>query len=200
MPGSRTMVSPLDGKRWYYANQPCASVPEGLGDEEAIRVIWAANESSAAAEPGRPSRTSAPDFGPNVLIFEPSMTNIQGRIDVIFSQQERSQFGSNRYAYLFKPGKYDLDVQVGFYMQVLGLGRSPDEVAITGAVRSKARWLGNSNATCNFWRSVENLSVTRHESLGRRLVQRRLYRRLEDRRPSQFRFAATMVLPKRRVG
>lgn len=102
----------------------------------------------------------APDFGPNVLIFDPSMTNIQSRIDAVFRQQERSQFGSNRYAYLFKPGKYELDVQVGFYMQVLGLGKSPDDVAITGAVRSKARWMANSNATCNFWRCVENLSVT----------------------------------------
>ena len=43
MPGSRTMSSPLDGKHWYYANKPSASVPEGLGDEEAIRVIWAAD-------------------------------------------------------------------------------------------------------------------------------------------------------------
>jgi hypothetical protein len=101
-----------------------------------------------------------PDFGPNVLIFEPSTTNLQGQIDAVFSRQERSQFGSNRYACLFKPGRYDLDVQVGFYMQVLGLGKSPDDVAITGAVRSKARWMANHNATCNFWRCVENLSVT----------------------------------------
>lgn len=102
---------------------------------------------------------SVPDFGPNVLVFDPTMTNIQNRIDAVFSQQERSQFGSRRYAYLFKPGKYDLDVQVGFYMQVLGLGRSPDEVVINGAVRSRARWMANRNATCNFWRCVENLSV-----------------------------------------
>ena len=33
-----------------------------------------------------------PDFGPHVLIFDPAMTNIQARIDAIFSQQERSQF------------------------------------------------------------------------------------------------------------
>ena len=101
-----------------------------------------------------------PDFGPNVLVMDPSMPNLQGRIDAIFQQQERSQFGTNRHAYLFKPGKYELDVQLGFYMQVLGLGESPDEVSITGAVRSKARWLGGNNATCNFWRCVENLSVT----------------------------------------
>ena len=43
MPGSRTLVSPLDRKRWYYANKPCPAVPDGLGDEEAIRAIWAVN-------------------------------------------------------------------------------------------------------------------------------------------------------------
>ncbi len=43
MPGSRTMRSPLDGKRWYYANRPSPAVPDGLGDEVAIRAIWAAD-------------------------------------------------------------------------------------------------------------------------------------------------------------
>lgn len=106
------------------------------------------------------AQQAAPDFGPNVLIFDPSTPNLQETIDAIFKKQESSQFGAERYAYLFKPGKYNLDVQVGFYMQVLGLGESPDDVAITGAVRSKARWMRNNNATCNFWRTVENLSVT----------------------------------------
>jgi len=102
-----------------------------------------------------------PDFGPNVLVFDPSMTAtaIQSRIDAVYSRQERNQFGAERYAFLFLPGKYDLDIQVGFYTQVIGSGRSPDDVAITGAVRSKARWM-RGNATCNFWRSAENLSVT----------------------------------------
>ncbi|HEX3720997.1 MAG TPA: hypothetical protein VH595_23850 [Verrucomicrobiae bacterium] len=40
MPGSRTCRSPVDGRRWYYANNPSPSVPAGLGDEEAIREIW----------------------------------------------------------------------------------------------------------------------------------------------------------------
>ena len=40
MPGSRTMRSPLDRKRWYFANRPSAAVPDGLGDEDAIRTIW----------------------------------------------------------------------------------------------------------------------------------------------------------------
>jgi hypothetical protein len=108
-----------------------------------------------------PGQLAAPDFGPNVLVFDPSMTatTIQSRLDAVFDRQERNQFGLDRYALLFKPGQYDLDVQVGFYTQVIGLGKSPDDVAITGAVRSKARWM-RGNATCNFWRSAENLSVT----------------------------------------
>lgn len=40
MPGSRTLRSPLDDKRWYYANRPSAAVPTGFGDEDAIRAIW----------------------------------------------------------------------------------------------------------------------------------------------------------------
>jgi hypothetical protein len=115
--------------------------------------------SETVSDSSHPVQSTVPDFGPDVLIFAPSMTNIQSRLDAISSQQERNQFGTNRYAYLFEPGDYHLDVRVGFYMQVLGLGESPDNVAITGAVRSKAPWR-NGNATVNFWRAVENLSVT----------------------------------------
>jgi hypothetical protein len=102
-----------------------------------------------------------PDFGPNVLLFDPSMpaATIQSRLDSLFKKQESNQFGPERYAYLFKPGHYNLDVNVGFYTQVLGLGQTPDAVTITGAVHSEANWLGDGNATCNFWRSCENLAV-----------------------------------------
>jgi len=40
MPGGRTMASPLDHRRWYSANTASRAVPDGLGDEEAIREIW----------------------------------------------------------------------------------------------------------------------------------------------------------------
>jgi hypothetical protein len=43
LPGSRTLSSPLDNRRWYYANTPGPLVPDGLGDEETIRAIWAAD-------------------------------------------------------------------------------------------------------------------------------------------------------------
>jgi hypothetical protein len=123
---------------------------------------WAVCPASWTPTPtcgGTPSGT-APNFGPNVLIFDPSMSmaTIQTQIGAIFTQQEQAQFGTGRYAYFFKPGSYALDVQLGFYMQAVGLGRSPDDVTITGAVRSKATWAGG-NATVNFWRGVDNLKL-----------------------------------------
>ena len=96
-----------------------------------------------------------------MLVFDPAMpmSMIQGQLDSVDGKQEQAQFGTGRYAYFFKPGQYDLDVKVGFYMQVLGLGQSPDDVVITGAVRSKADFLPNNNATCTFWKSAENFAV-----------------------------------------
>jgi hypothetical protein len=31
------------GRRWYHANNLSATVPDGMGDEETIRAIWAAD-------------------------------------------------------------------------------------------------------------------------------------------------------------
>ncbi len=47
MPGSRTVTSPLDHRRWYFANHPGPAVPDGLGDEEAIHAIWAADSAKS---------------------------------------------------------------------------------------------------------------------------------------------------------
>src|SRR5712691_10474113 len=107
------------------------------------------------------SPPTTPDFGPNVRIFGPATPSakIQSMLDSIFASQETSEFGPARYALLFKPGKYDVDARIGFYTQVSGLGFSPDDVIINGGMRADARWRKNGNATLNFWRDVENMSV-----------------------------------------
>lgn len=101
------------------------------------------------------------DFGPNVYVFNPSMpaAEIQQRIDKVYAAQRNNQFGPARNALLFAPGEYKVDVPVGYYTQVLGLGASPDNVHITGDVRSDAT-LPNNNATCTFWKAAEGFSVT----------------------------------------
>ncbi|MFK4801174.1 coagulation factor 5/8 type domain-containing protein [Streptomyces sp. MPA0124] len=99
------------------------------------------------------------DLGPNVIVFDPSTADIQGRLDEIFEQQESAQFGTGRYALLFKPGTYHgLNAQLGFYTSIAGLGLSPDDTTINGDVTVDAGWF-DGNATQNFWRSAENLAL-----------------------------------------
>jgi hypothetical protein len=107
-----------------------------------------------------PPSGAAPDLGPNVLTFGPSESSstIQNKINTVYNSQQSNQFGTQRYALLFKPGSYNVNVPVGFYTQVLGLGQNPSQVTITGGgVNTDAQWF-QGNATQNFWRSVENLT------------------------------------------
>ncbi|WP_326812720.1 coagulation factor 5/8 type domain-containing protein [Streptomyces scopuliridis] len=113
----------------------------------------ASARTAAAALPG------GGDLGPNVVVFDPSTPNIQGRLDEIFRQQESAQFGSGRYQLLFKPGTYNnINAQLGFYTSISGLGLSPDDTTFNGDVTVDAGWF-NGNATQNFWRSAENLAL-----------------------------------------
>ncbi|WP_435820778.1 discoidin domain-containing protein [Kitasatospora cineracea] len=99
------------------------------------------------------------DLGPNVLVFDPSTPNIQATVDAVFKKQESNQFGSDRYALLFKPGTYNnINAQIGFYTSIAGLGLNPDDTTFNGDVTVDAGWF-NGNATQNFWRSAENLHL-----------------------------------------
>ncbi|MEU1591227.1 discoidin domain-containing protein [Micromonospora sp. NPDC005710] len=111
--------------------------------------------------PVTPTDPYNPNLGANTYVFDPSTptSTIQSRLNTIFTQQETNQFGAQRYAVLFKPGTYTADVNLGFFTQVAGLGMSPDDVNLNGHVRAEATWFGG-NATQNFWRAAENLSVT----------------------------------------
>jgi len=114
---------------------------------------------SAAAESKPRLLPGGGDLGPNVIVFDPSTAGIQAKLDEVFKQQESAQFGTGRYALLFKPGTYNgLNAQLGFYTSIMGLGLSPDDTTINGDVTVDAGWF-NGNATQNFWRSAENLAL-----------------------------------------
>jgi hypothetical protein len=109
-----------------------------------------------------------PDFGPNVIIFDPSMptSQIQATVDAIAVQQVDNEMGTQRYALLFKPGTYGsaatpLTFQIGYYTEVAGLGASPTDVQINGHVDVYNRCLTPDNciALDNFWRSLSNLTI-----------------------------------------
>jgi Pectate lyase superfamily protein len=113
-------------------------------------------------------RATPPDFGPNVMIFDPSMptSQIQTAVDAIANQQISNQFGTQRYALLFMPGTYGsadtpLNFQVGYYTTVAGLGFSPNDVVINGSIDVYNQCAGPNNcvALTNFWRSLSNLTI-----------------------------------------
>jgi hypothetical protein len=124
---------------------------------------------SAPAAPAPTARVATePDFGHNVKVFDPSMpvSTIKATVDAIAQQQVGNQFGSERYALLFKPGTYGtadhpLNFQVGYYTMVAGLGLSPNDVVINGSVyvRNQCDAAGTCIALNNFWRSLENLTI-----------------------------------------
>jgi hypothetical protein len=111
---------------------------------------------------------AGPDLGPNVLVFDPSMptSQIQSAVDAIATQQVPNQFGTQRYALLFKPGTYGsssapLNFQVGYYTAVAGLGQNPGDVVINGSVyvRNQCAAVNSCTALNNFWRSLSNLTI-----------------------------------------
>src|SRR5262245_5000656 len=124
--------------------------------------------SLSAPAPAQELTGGPPDFGPNVLIFDPAMpiSQIQATLDAITAQQVDTEMGTQRYTLLFEPGVYGtaaapLTFQVGYYTEVAGLGASPGDVVITGHIDVYNRCLTPDNciALVNFWRSLSNLTI-----------------------------------------
>jgi hypothetical protein len=115
---------------------------------------------ATAALPSLAAKGAKPEFGPNVLIFDPSMPSqaIQKQIDAVHATQEHNEFGTQRNALLFLPGSYSVNVPIGFNTEAMGLGASPDATRIAGNVHADANHEHN-NATTTFWRAAEEFSV-----------------------------------------
>lgn len=126
----------------------------------------------AMAQPAAADERRQPNLGSNVLIFDPSMptSQIQAAVDAVATQQIPNQFGTQRYALLFKPGTYGtaaapLNFQVGYYTAVAGLGLSPNDVVINGSVNVYNQCdVGGCVALNNFWRSLSNLTINVNNS------------------------------------
>ena len=106
------------------------------------------------------------ELGENVFFFSPedNPEKIQEVLDGIYQKQEGNHFGEERYAIYFMPGKYDKKIKpmVGFSTQISGLGTSPEQT-ILPFLNCQAKWEhvpGNNVALSNFWRGIENLTVT----------------------------------------
>ncbi|MEW2546710.1 coagulation factor 5/8 type domain-containing protein [Streptomyces sp. NPDC047002] len=137
---------------------------------------------AAAATAPPPARRAAgdPDLGPNVHVFDPSMDpdTVQSTLDAVYAQQKQAEFGTGRYALLFKPGSYDVDVNIGYYTHVAGLGAQPADVTISDSLHVDGDAHGKGTLT-NFWRGAENLHPVPRSGTDRWAVsQATFYRRI----------------------
>jgi hypothetical protein len=159
----------------YRAIAAALAAALGLGLLAGASAATAATTaSSARAVPLTPA-ASQPGFGPDVYLFSPSMpqSQIQATVNAIATQQVSNQFGTQRYALLFEPGTYGsasdpLNFQVGYYTEVAGLGATPGDVVINGAVNVYNQCFGPGNCTAleNFWRSLSNLTINVNNPTG----------------------------------
>ena len=134
-------------------------------------AVSGAAMSTATAAPPQVVDPTAPDLGPNVVVFDPSMSvdDIEATLDATHARMVDAEMSTERYAYLFKPGTYGTDANplqfnVGYYTEIAGLGASPEDVVINGKVEVYNRCLadggtGNCLALVNFWRTLSNLSI-----------------------------------------
>ncbi len=125
-----------------------------------------------------------PDFGPNVTIFDDSMTtaaiNQELRDAALDMSGEINHWTTKRRAFFFKPGTYGnpayngaaddptqiINSEVGYYTSVAGLGLTPGEVQINGALHVEPEQVCNTPWWCqgpgslnNFWRSLSNVAI-----------------------------------------
>ena len=111
-----------------------------------------------------------PSLGPDVLVLDPSMpvAEIRAKVDAIYAEQVDAEMGTGRHAILFRPGSYGTDAEplqlrVGYYTEIAGLGASPNDVVVNGKIEVYNRCLNPDGSNClalvNFWRTLSNLTL-----------------------------------------
>ncbi len=175
--GNQQWVQQANGTIRNPQSGRCIDSPGGATATGTRLQIWDCNNTAAqtftlttgtSTNPGTcPTYSDNPDFGPNVHIYDHTMSDadIQSSLDTIFNAQKdtnSAQFSTRRDAEIFMPSTtaYNVGANIGFNTSILGVGQNPDDVRINGAVTVDAFNASDAgNATQNFWRSAENLSI-----------------------------------------
>src|SRR4051794_36979292 len=87
----------------------------------ALGAVLPGGRAFASADPHQGASAGIPDFGPNGVIFSPSMSqaDIPAKVNAIYAQQANKEMGTARYALLFDPAAYGpppspLETPVGY--------------------------------------------------------------------------------------
>jgi hypothetical protein len=140
---------------------------------------------------------NAPDFGPNVFVFDPSTpaSQIQTTLNNAYFQgltatqdPTTNQFSTNRYAILFKPGTYNIQAPIGYYESIAGLGETPGAVTINGYITPNfGSTFPGANVTDTFWRSMENITFNPTQNTA------------QDAGPNTLQWGVSQAAPLRRM-
>ncbi|SFD69834.1 pectate lyase family protein [Flavobacterium phragmitis] len=122
-------------------------------------------------------------FGDNMYFYdrkyekaETARNDINAQFETIGLGGANGEWTTKRQAYYFKPNvngqTYDSggsgsassaesnSIELGFYSHIGGLGKVPSAVKL-GSVFTRPHLSDGANATCTFWRSMENITVMR---------------------------------------
>jgi hypothetical protein len=139
-------------------------------------------------------------FGANMRFYDAKYDAISGieaevnRIhdremfgNVMDNNGRNGEFSGKRYALYFKPGEYrDFEkFKIGFYTHAAGLGRVPQETKLFGSIETPPH-LQSNNATCTFWRSIENFEISGYGVFRWGVSQAAPVRRMQINVPAVF--------------
>ncbi len=148
--------------------------PVGAAASAAPAAPAAGTAAAGVQLKAKPGPAQAPDFGPNVTIFDDSWTTaeIQAKFDEVHTAQVSNEMGTDRYGLYFMPGTYGSDEEplqgkVGYYTEVAGLGAAPSDVQINGTIEVYNQCFDDPDnpefigcfALNNFWRGLSNLTI-----------------------------------------
>ncbi len=159
-----------------------------------------------------------PDFGPNVTIFDESWSADEISAALMAASTE-SEFSLNRHQFFFKPGTYGsaagqdtpltatdiVNSELGYYEAVAGLGASPEDVRINGAIHVEPVRTCEANpwdcqqpgSLTRFWRSMSNLTFNPIQRPIGADADRPFPSGITD--PHQMRYAVSQAAPLRRI-
>jgi hypothetical protein len=111
------------------------------------------------------SAPNPPTWPASVYVFDPADTaNTQNIVNRVYQENGghdppfNGQWSNTRYAFLFKPGTHGVQVNVGYYTTVIGLGNTPTDTTITNVRCENGDYDYTGGALDNFWRSAENFA------------------------------------------
>jgi hypothetical protein len=113
-----------------------------------------------AVEPNPPTWDSD-----RVKILTPGQANAQQILDTIYAENGghdpawHGQWSNDRYAVFFTKGFHNVDIKVGYYTTIHGLGATPDDVTVNDLRSDNGDFNFEGGALANFWRGAENLSI-----------------------------------------